>query len=176
MTSLALSRALGVPEMTLVRLFAIFVDDGRLAHRAGYYATPPFVPRLTNEQQTFFERLFAGNTQSLPLAFEDVTAAMRAAKIAGLAQAFDTLQTSGALVKVDGAVYRGEQIAHIRLKLETALRRDKQLTMAGFRDLIGTSRKFAVPLLEWFDASGVTIRSGDVRLLRIVPQRPAVKT
>jgi selenocysteine-specific elongation factor len=38
--------------------------------------------------------------------------------------------------------------------------------MAQFRDLVGTSRKYAVPLLEWFDASGVTIRNGDVRVLR----------
>jgi hypothetical protein len=38
--------------------------------------------------------------------------------------------------------------------------------MARFRDLIGTSRKYAVPLLEWFDAVGITIRSGDVRTLR----------
>ncbi len=171
LTSVALARALEVPEIALTRLFAVFVDDGRLAYRAGYYATPPFVPQLTSEQQAFFQRIFAGHTQSLPRSLEEVTAAMRVAKIAGLAQAFDTLQTSGVLVKVQDAVYRGQQIADIRVKLEAALRRDKQLTMADFRDLIGTSRKFAVPLLEWFDANGVTIRSGDVRLLRIVPQR-----
>jgi selenocysteine-specific elongation factor len=48
------------------------------------------------------------------------------------------------------------------------------MTAAGFRDLIGTSRKYAVPLLEWFDAHGVTIRSGDYRTLRKegVAQRP----
>jgi selenocysteine-specific elongation factor len=38
--------------------------------------------------------------------------------------------------------------------------------MAEFRDLIGTSRKYAVPLLEWFDAAGITLRNGDVRVLR----------
>ena len=45
---------------------------------------------------------------------------------------------------------------------------DIQLTglRARFRDLIGTSRKYAVPLLEWFDAAGITIRNGDVRTLR----------
>jgi selenocysteine-specific elongation factor len=32
--------------------------------------------------------------------------------------------------------------------------------------LVGTSRKYAVPLLEWFDAAGVTLRSGDLRVLR----------
>jgi hypothetical protein len=32
--------------------------------------------------------------------------------------------------------------------------------------LIGTSRKYAVPLLEYFDAIGVTIRAGDLRVLK----------
>jgi selenocysteine-specific elongation factor len=41
------------------------------------------------------------------------------------------------------------------------------MTMAEFRDLLGTSRKFAVPLLEWFDGRGITVRSGDFRMLRM---------
>ena len=34
------------------------------------------------------------------------------------------------------------------------------------RDATGTSRKYIVPLLEYFDAQGVTKRDGDVRTLR----------
>ena len=30
------------------------------------------------------------------------------------------------------------------------------------RDILGTSRKYVVPLLEYFDARGVTKREGDV--------------
>ena len=171
LTSIALARALALPETAFTRLLAVFVEDGRLAYRAGYYATPTFVPALTSEQRAFFDRLFAVESQSaLPVASEELTAAIRAAKVTGLAQAFETLLTSGALIKVSDAVYRGEQIADIRSKLEMTLRRDKQVTMAEFRDLIGTSRKFAVPLLEWFDATGVTVRDGDLRALR---QRPS---
>jgi selenocysteine-specific elongation factor len=50
--------------------------------------------------------------------------------------------------------------------LETAIRRDGPITMARFRDAVGTTRKHAVPLMEWFDATGVTVRDGDVRALR----------
>ena len=91
---------------------------------------------------------------------------MKRTKIAGLSQAFDTLVATGALVKVGTDVYRGTQIAEIRARLETVLRREKQITVSGFRDAIGSSRKYAVPLMEWFDASGVTLRSGDLRVLR----------
>lgn len=171
LTGLALSRAFEIAEPTLVRVLATAVEDGTLALRGGYYATPAFVPQLTPEQRAFFDRIFAADAGGAfaPVPYVDVHAALRAEKIAGIAQAFETLLASGTLVKVDDAVYRGARLAEVRGKLEATLRRDKQITMAEFRDLVGTSRKFAVPLLEWFDATGVTIRSGDVRLLRTAP-------
>jgi selenocysteine-specific elongation factor len=43
------------------------------------------------------------------------------------------------------------------------------LTVSGFREALGTSRRFALPLLEYFDARGVTRRQGDVRVLRSQP-------
>ena len=39
-------------------------------------------------------------------------------------------------------------------------------TVAALRDVMGTTRKYAVPLLEKFDAEGFTARSGDERTLR----------
>ena len=40
------------------------------------------------------------------------------------------------------------------------------LTVSGFRQSMGTSRKYAVPLLELLDARGITRRVGDVRVTR----------
>ena len=40
------------------------------------------------------------------------------------------------------------------------------ITVSGFRQSMGTSRKYAVPLLELLDARGITRRLGDVRVLR----------
>jgi selenocysteine-specific elongation factor len=91
---------------------------------------------------------------------------VKRAKLPGVSQALDTLVATGALVKIGDAVYRGTQVADVRGQLEAFLRKEKQITMAQFRDIVGTSRKYAVPLLEWFDATGVTVRSGDLRMLR----------
>lgn len=177
-TALALSRALAIAEPMLVRVLGVAVEDGRLGARSGYYATPAFVPTLGPDQRAFFDRLFAGDPAqpSVPVAFDDVASALRDAKIVGLAQAYETLLASGALVKVADSVYRAAQIADIRGKLEASLRKEKQITMASFRDLTGTSRKYAVPLLEWFDATGVTIRTGDLRMLRIVTPKMRAAT
>ncbi|MDH4140920.1 MAG: selenocysteine-specific translation elongation factor [Coriobacteriia bacterium] len=39
-------------------------------------------------------------------------------------------------------------------------------TAAQLRDALGVSRKYTIPLLEYFDAQGVTKREGDLRVLR----------
>ena len=168
LTLIGLARTLGVPEMTLVRLLFAFADDGRLAHRNGYFATPGFAPRLSAEQRAFFdaELVVDKAAPNVPLPFEPLVAKIGAARIVGLPQALDMLLGGGALVKVGDALYRRSQMTRIRADLENALKTKGTLTMAEFRDLIGTSRKYAVPLLEWFDAAGITLRNGDVRVLR----------
>ena len=40
------------------------------------------------------------------------------------------------------------------------------ITVSTFRESLGTSRKFALPLLEWFDHRGITRREGDLRFPR----------
>jgi selenocysteine-specific elongation factor len=42
------------------------------------------------------------------------------------------------------------------------------LTLAEFRDHFGTSRKYAAAFLEFLDDKGVTLRKGDIRVLKQV--------
>jgi selenocysteine-specific elongation factor len=44
--------------------------------------------------------------------------------------------------------------------------RPEGLTVSRYREVLGTSRKYALPLLGWLDDRGVTRRQGDVRRLR----------
>ena len=62
--------------------------------------------------------------------------------------------------------YAPEPIAAIREKLVTRLKETGEITPGEFRELTGLSRKFMIPLLEYFDQEKVTIRVGDKRLLR----------
>ncbi|HZZ65886.1 MAG TPA: selenocysteine-specific translation elongation factor [Candidatus Baltobacteraceae bacterium] len=168
MTSVALSRAAAVQEALLVRILDAYAIDGRIARRAGYFATPHHVPKLSPQQEAFFDEVVprghAGALTPVPLA--QVAARVKQSQVPGIAKAFDTLLANGVLVKVADHVYRGVQIATIRARVETFLRTNGEMTMAQFRDIIGTSRKYAVPLLEWFDGRGITVRSGDYRKLR----------
>lgn len=167
-TSLALSRSVSMQEPLLLRVLTAYAEEGRLAHRAGYFALPDHTPKLSAEQQAFFDQHVPVEAASpfTPAPLAQVVAAVKQSRIGGIGKAFDTLLAKGALVKVNDDLYRGTQIAQIRARVEQFLRANKQMTMAQFRDLIGTSRKYAVPLLEWFDARGITVRSGDYRMLR----------
>ena len=167
-TSIGLAGALESAETALIRVLALFVETGALTYGSGYYATTDFTPELTSAQSAFFDRAFATSAGQppLPIPFDGLRADMRASPAADLPQALEMLITCGRLTKVGDFVYSAAHLAAIRDALEAELRRRGRITVADFRTLTGTSRKYAVPLLEFFDATGVTLRNGDWRTLR----------
>lgn len=58
-----------------------------------------------------------------------------------------------------------EAAAALRRRVVERLSGGATMTMAGLRDLLGTTRKYAVPLGEYLDRIGLTLRDGDVRRL-----------
>jgi selenocysteine-specific elongation factor len=51
-------------------------------------------------------------------------------------------------------------------QIKTAIGKNGQTTLAEVRDLLGTTRKYVQALLEHLDATGVTMREGDARVLK----------
>jgi selenocysteine-specific elongation factor len=83
---------------------------------------------------------------------------------AGLARA---LEQEGRLIRLGG----GEAVSTAAYERARALLVEEcasagEITLARFRDLLGTGRRPAQLLLERFDADGVTRRAGDRRVLR----------
>jgi selenocysteine-specific elongation factor len=52
------------------------------------------------------------------------------------------------------------------------LGRESDIVPAAVRERLGISRKFLIPLLEWADGKGLTVRIGDVRRLRVPARSP----
>jgi selenocysteine-specific elongation factor len=70
----------------------------------------------------------------------------------------------GDLVRISNElVYLPEQLEQI---IETMRSMAGEFSVAEFRDATGLSRKYAVPLLEWADKEGLTVRRGDTRSVR----------
>ncbi len=73
----------------------------------------------------------------------------------------------GLAVKVKNDIYYSPvALAEIEALLTTYLRETGEITPSEFREITGLSRKFMIPVLEYFDSRKVTIRLGDKRVLR----------
>lgn len=68
------------------------------------------------------------------------------------------------IVKVSEEFYfAASSIDSLVAKLRS--RAEKNIDVAGFKELAGISRKYAIPLLEYFDREKITIRAGDTRII-----------
>jgi len=77
------------------------------------------------------------------------------------------LANEGRTVRITDSLHLDKQVVEtIKADLRKHLEEKKEITMAEFRDLARTSRKFAVPLMEYFDSQKLTQRVGDKRVLR----------
>ena len=75
---------------------------------------------------------------------------------------------SKVLVKVHGEMYfHRASLDELTRKLQAyaASHADRAIDVAAFKDLAGTSRKYAIPLLEYLDRERVTRREGDRRIV-----------
>jgi selenocysteine-specific elongation factor len=74
---------------------------------------------------------------------------------------------AGTLVKVsDDLVLSSDQLDNAKRIIAEAAAREGPLTAARIKELLGTSRKYAIPLLEYLDKTGFTQRRGDLRTVR----------
>ena len=81
---------------------------------------------------------------------------------------FQLFRDSGEIVKVSEEFYflKSEIDALVeRLKIFAVATSDRVIDMAQFKDLAGVSRKYAIPLIEYFDRECVTVRRGDKRII-----------
>jgi selenocysteine-specific elongation factor len=74
----------------------------------------------------------------------------------------------GTLVRVQGEMFFHahaiELLKSLLSEFATAHEPDRLIDVPGFKDLAGVSRKYAIPLLEYFDRERITVRSGDKRI------------
>lgn len=91
-------------------------------------------------------------------------AAVPAARVVELLR---VLGTEGEALRVSEELYfHRSAIDGLKQKLVAHLSEHKEITTQGFKDLVGQSRKYVIPLSEFFDREKVTLRVGGKRVLR----------
>jgi selenocysteine-specific elongation factor len=159
----------GLPLTTLrsaLRLDHRFVDElvDELARRKVVVAdgavvrTPDFTPMiLAPERDQILQELKEAGAS--PPTVAQLSAAFGADMVRALVRSGDLIQVSPEYV------YTAEWVEQVKEALRSRIAGAGPFTVAEFRDLIGTTRKFAVPFLEYLDRTGFTARQGDVRKL-----------
>jgi selenocysteine-specific elongation factor len=89
---------------------------------------------------------------------------------------FEHLAHEGVLVKIKGEIYIHQvSIQNLKEELVAYLRSHREITTPQFKEMTKASRKYAIPLIEYFDQSKLTLRIGEKRVLRGSSQSPEKK-
>ena len=80
---------------------------------------------------------------------------------------FEHLTHEGTLIKAKSGLYfHRVPFRKLKEELATYLREHQEITTPQFKEMTGVSRKYAIPLIEYFDQMKLTLRVGDKRILR----------
>ncbi|MBX5452062.1 selenocysteine-specific translation elongation factor [Thermogemmatispora sp.] len=155
---------LHLPPRLAAEVFEALRREGLLteAGSAGLIRLPGFTPNLSAEQQRQAARLitiFRANPFTPPTRGE-------AEELVG-GELVSALIERGELVKMgDGTILFLREAYERAVALITSyLQEHGTITVAQARDLLGTTRKYVLPLLEHMDAERITRRVGDTRML-----------
>jgi selenocysteine-specific elongation factor len=162
---------LGLPSRMAVEIFVALQQDGQLAEvtgasgsASGFIRLPGFVPTFTPAQQQQVEQLlqqFHQNPYTPPGRVE--AEAMVGTEVMAV------LVEQGTLVKLgsgaDVVFFLHETYDEAVATLIAYLKEQGRMTASQARDLLGTTRKYILPLLEHMDERRITRRVGDERVL-----------
>jgi selenocysteine-specific elongation factor len=164
-----------LPDLGADSLITSIVDrlkvKRKLVADACTVATKDYQPRLSQGEQRLkselLEAIRKGGVSPPEVAELAARAGNRAAVVPDL---LTLLRDEQKLVEISAGLYLDFDVeADLRRKVIDHLSNGLSMTMADLRDLLSTTRKYAVPIGEHLDRIGLTRREGDVRKLGQVP-------
>ncbi len=82
-------------------------------------------------------------------------------------EVLEWMVAKGILIKTkDDLFFHSATMAEFQKRLVAWLKENGEITTTQFKEMTQASRKYTIPLLEYFDAQKITIRVGEVRKLR----------
>ena len=161
---------LNLPPKMASEVFLVLQEEGQLAEvtstsgsSGGFIRIPGFVPEFTTVQQQQVERLLRMFQESpfMPPGRSESEAIVGGEVLASLIE-------QGQLVKLgsanDTVFFLRESYEEAIGKLIGFLQEHQKMTAAEARDVLGTTRKYILPLLEHMDERHITRRVGDERI------------
>jgi selenocysteine-specific elongation factor len=154
----------GIPAELLSDLLTELAADGSVVERGGEVAAATHHPSLSAAQESEIAAMVA-ELEGQPFNPPPLPELIRRYQLTPALLQY--LVADGRLVRVndDTAFARSAYDDAVR-RLRLHLTEHRTLTVAAARDVLGSSRRYVLPLLEWLDAQKITRRVGDDRILR----------
>ncbi|MBI1736314.1 MAG: selenocysteine-specific translation elongation factor [Candidatus Rokubacteria bacterium] len=162
------SRAGAIEERVFAHVFGGLETDGVVKGERDKVRLAAHEVRLSGDQQRIVDQVEQDFLRADAAPPSPEEALMRAG-IQGDEEheLFQMLLDSRRLVRVKESLYfHATSLESIQGRIIELLRDRKEIGPADIKDLLGISRKYAIPLLEHFDARGITRRVGEKRVLR----------
>ncbi len=154
----------GIPPSLFPDVLARLLAEGALADRSGEVSLPDHQPRLSPEQQSAVDAALSDlrTAHFSPPSLSDWV------ERHGLSSALvQYLVATDRIVRVnDDTVFERAAYEEAVTRIRTHVLLNQKITVAEARDLLQSSRRYVLPLLEWLDGQKITRRVGDDRILR----------
>jgi selenocysteine-specific elongation factor len=166
--------AAALPDLENKTFVAALLDrlnaSGRLIGDQRTSALPGHEPRLSQGERRLklelSEAIKAGGFS--PPEVNDL-AAIAGARAAAIPELLALLCEEQRAVQISSNLYLDADIeGDMRRRVRERLSDGTALTMSELRELLGTTRKYSVPIGEYLDRIGLTHREGDVRRLNVI--------
>ncbi len=159
-----------LPISSFTAVLSVIEKDGKIAvekdavRLAGHHADlSPIEKKVSDDFLAIYR---AARVE--PPKLDAVLANTVAVPVAKARKLFQMLVKGGEIIKVTDEFYFSTTVMD---ELMIAIRKyadstpDRAIDVARFKEIAGVSRKYAIPLLEYFDREKVTVRSGDKRVV-----------
>ena len=147
-------------------LLAELAAEGRIKRVADRYAMAEFTVHFTKRQNAIRDKLLQTYRKAdleVP-GVDEVYPMFLPKEKEDCKQVLESLISSGQLVMLTPQLYYHHQTFDRVLEQTRAFFAEKEeLTLAEFRDMLGTSRKYALAVLEYYDRNKMTKKEGDIR-------------
>ena len=151
----------------LEALLQSMLDDKSISKKGELFLNPNFSITLSSEDDSLQNSILNQLDQE---GFTSSTLAQLSLKTGNskekLMQVLNVAEQQGKLLRIDGKLmFTQKNFIILREKVNQFFSNHPEMSVSEFKELAHTSRKYAVPLLEYFDKKKITYREGNIRKL-----------